>query len=247
MKPSSSLALHATPKALLGWAAAPCVATALVLAVALSTLVTGCASGPPAPAWQADAKGALDRAAVAWLHGDTPLHDAELARARAAVSATGRAELAARVELFDCALRVASLAFEPCARFDALRGDAATPEHAYADHLAGLAIAREAIALLPPAQQGVATARAGNGATLATVQSIDDPLSRLIATAVLFRSDQASPAMIELAADTASSQGWRRPLLAWLEVQALRAEKAGDAATLAALRRRIALVASGLR
>jgi len=29
--------------------------------------------------------------------------------------------------------------------------------------------------------------------------------------------------MITLAADTASAQGWRRPLLAWLQVQALRA------------------------
>ena len=71
--------------------------------------------------------------------------------------------------------------------------------------------------------------------------------ARLIAVAVRFQAGQASPAMIELATETASAQGWRRPLLAWLQVQALRAEKAGDAAALAALQRRIALVRLGLR
>lgn len=217
------------------------------LALTLVLLLAACAGGPPAPAWQAEAKGGLDRAAIAWLSGDTKQHDAELARARAAVSATGRPELAARVELFDCALRVAGLAFEPCERFEALRADAAAPERAYADHLSGQALAREAIALLPPAQQGAAAARTAGNATLATVQGIEDPQSRLIAVAVLFRAGQASPAMIELASDTAATQGWRRPLLAWLKVQALRAEKAGDAAALQALQRRIVLVESGPR
>jgi primosomal protein N'' len=72
-------------------------------------------------------------------------------------------------------------------------------------------------------------------------------LSRLIAVAVLFQAGVASPPMIELATQTASTQGWRRPLLAWLKVQALRAEKAGDAAEAQRLQRRIALVEGGLK
>lgn len=218
------------------------------VALALAALLSACAGGPVPPAWQADAKGSLDRAATAYLRGEGKAHEAELARARAAVGGTGRTELAARVELMDCALRVASLAFGPCERFEALRADAAAAERAYADYLAGQALAREAIALLPPAQQGVATARAsGNAAPVTVVQAIEDPLSRLIAAALLFQGGQASPAVIELASDTASAQGWRRPLLAWLKVQALRAESAGDAGALAALQRRIALVESSLR
>jgi primosomal protein N'' len=74
------------------------------------------------------------------------------------------------------------------------------------------------------------------------VQGIDDPLSRLIAVAVLFQAGKASPPMIDAAIETASAQGWRRPLLAWLKVQAMRAEKAGDAAETQRLQRRIALV-----
>lgn len=213
-----------------------------LLSWAFAGLLAACAGGPPPPAWQAEAKAAMERAATAYLNGESKAHEAELGRARAAVAATGRAELAARVELMDCALRAAALDFGPCTRFEALRADAAAPERAYADHLAGRALAREAIALLPPAQQGVAQARAANAATPAAAQGIEDPQSRLIALAVLFQAGQASPAMIELASDTASAQGWRRPLLAWLKVQALRAEKAGDAAALQALQRRIALV-----
>jgi hypothetical protein len=58
---------------------------------------------------------------------------------------------------------------------------------------------------------------------------------------VLFRAGRASPAVVRQAVDTASAQGWRRPLLAWLGVQAQLAEKGGDAEEAARLRRRIAL------
>ena len=75
-----------------------------------------------------------------------------------------------------------------------------------------------------------------------SLQAVDDPLSRLIAAALLFRAGLADPATIALAADTASAQGWRRPLLAWLEVQAQLAERAGASDEAQRLRRRIALV-----
>jgi hypothetical protein len=70
---------------------------------------------------------------------------------------------------------------------------------------------------------------------------VDEPLSRLVAAGVLLRRGQASPAVLALAAETASAQGWRRPLLAWLGAQALRAEQAGDTLEAARLRRRMDL------
>jgi hypothetical protein len=220
------------------------------IALALASLLAACAGGPPAPAWQSDAKSAMDRAASAYLRGESKTHEAELARARAAVAATGRTELAARVEVMDCALRAAALDFGPCPRFEALRADAAAADRAYADHIAGRALTREAIALLPPTQQAAASARstpAGSAVPPAVTQGIEDPLSRLIALAVLFQAGQASPALMAHASDTASAEGWRRPLLAWLKVRALHAEKAGDTAALAGLQRRIALVEGALR
>jgi hypothetical protein len=206
-------------------------------------LVAGCASGPPPPAWQADAHAAVDAATAAYLAGDARASAAAFERARSAIASTGRADLLARAELMRCAAQVASLVFEPCERYAALRSDAGAAERAYADHLAARALAREDIARLPAAQQAAAGAiAAGADAPAGAVSAIDDPLARLIAVAVLFRAGRASPPMLEMAVDTASAQGWRRPLLAWLKVQALRAERAGDAAEAGRLQRRIALV-----
>ncbi len=214
----------------------------MVASLVWSSLLAACASGPALPEWQAEAKGAIERATAAYLVGETKASDAEMARARRALSSTGRAELLARAELMRCAARVASLVFEPCERFEALRADAPAAERVYADHLAARPLARDDIARLPAAQQAAAAAVAGGNVPLASVQAIDDPQARLIAVAVLFQAGKASPTLIEAAIDTASAQGWRRPLLAWLKVQALRAEKAGDAAEAQRLQRRIAVV-----
>ena len=213
--------------------------------LAVATLLAGCASGPPPPDWQGNAKAALDRAVQAALVGDGRVEAQEFERARGELARTGRPDWMARAELMRCAAHVASLAFEPCAGFERWRRDAAPAELAYAQHLAGQRLPREDIARLPPAQQAAAAAIASGAAAATAVRGIDDPQSRLIAAALLFRAGNASPETIELATETASAQGWRRPLLAWLQVQALRAERAGAADDAQRLRRRIELVQGG--
>lgn len=210
-----------------------------VLAAAAALLVAACASGPPPPDWQANARQAIDAAVVAYLEGNARIEAAESSRARSEVARTGRLDLLARAELMRCAARVASLAFEPCADFEKLRDDAAPAERAYADYLAGR-IRPQDIALLPEPQRDAAAASAEIAA--AALRSIDDPLSRLIAAGVLFESGRASPEVLQIAVDTASSQGWRRPLLAWLNVQLKLAEQSGATAQAEQLRRRIGVV-----
>ncbi|MEP7098961.1 MAG: hypothetical protein ABI781_00535 [Burkholderiales bacterium] len=191
-------------------------------------MLAGCANNPPVPDWQANAKAATERSVAAYLVGNARVDAAELERARSEVSRTGRADLLARVELSHCAVQVASLVFGPCAGFEPLRADAAAPERAYADYLLAKATPADA-ALLPEAHRGAAPA------------AIADPLARLIAAGVAFEAGRADPPLIALAVDTASSQGWRRPLLAWLGVQLKLAEQAGAADEAQRLRRRIAL------
>lgn len=205
-----------------------------ILALALLFLA-GCASSPPAPEWQPRAQGALRNFEAAYLGGKSRLAEQEFSRARSALSATGRADLVARAELVRCAARVASLDFDDCPGYKALAGDAPAAERAYAAYLAGAVSAAE-IAVLPEHHRAVA---GGNAGALATVE---DPFARLVAAGVLFRAGRATPATIAVAVDTASAQGWRRPLIAWLGVQALRAEEAGDRDAAAAIRRRIGLV-----
>jgi hypothetical protein len=59
---------------------------------------------------------------------------------------------------------------------------------------------------------------------------------------VLFRAGQADPGVVVLAVDTASEQGWRRPLLAWLGVQRALADRAGATTEAARIQRRIDLI-----
>ena len=208
-----------------------------ILASLLVLLLVACASKPKAPDWQLEAHGALERYVKAFLAADARVESAEFVRAREQLTRTGDAGLVARAELTRCALRVASLALEPCVGFDALRPDAPAAERAYGDYLAGKALPPD-VALLPPAHRAAATAGADAGA----IKAIDDPLARLVAAGVLFRTGRASPEVLQLAVDAASAQGWRRPLLAWLGAQARRAELAGAPQEAGRLRRRIALV-----
>jgi hypothetical protein len=63
-----------------------------------------------------------------------------------------------------------------------------------------------------------------------------------VASGVLLQTGKASPAVIEQAVNVASSQGWRRPLLAWLGVQVQRAKQAGQTTEAERLLRRVDLV-----
>jgi hypothetical protein len=207
---------------------------------AATVLLAACASGPPPPDWQLNASRAVEAAVVAYLEGNARAEAAEAARARSEIARTGRADLLARAELMRCAARVASLVFEPCAGFEALRADASPAELAYADFLAGSAAAQQ-VALLPEPQRATAAATSDASAT-AALRAIDDPLSRLIAAGVLFQTSRASPEVLQIAVDTASGEGWRRPLLAWLKVQLARAERAGANAEAERLHRRIGIV-----
>lgn len=210
-----------------------------ISAIACSLLVlAACSSKPPAPNWPAEARGSSERATEAWLSGNSRVEVAEFNRARAEVARTGQVALVARLELVRCATRVASLVVEPCAGFEALAQDAAPAEQAYARYLAGAAQAADT-ALLPEVHRSLVD----NSSPDAALASIHDPFSRLVAAGVLFRRGRATPGVAAQAVETASAWGWRRPLLAWLQVQQQGARAAGDAEAVTRLQRRIDLVA----
>jgi hypothetical protein len=177
--------------------------------------LSACSSGPVPPDWQVNSHGALNAFQSYYLKGDTRAAQLEFDRAIAELRSTGRGDLVARAELVRCAARAASLEFDACPGFEALRADAGPEELAYAEYLAG---------------------RAERAAG-------EDALSKLVSSGVRLNSSKITPPEIAAAIDIASAQGWRRPLLAWLGVQEKRAEAAGDRDALERIRRRIALVA----
>lgn len=209
-----------------------------LLLLACAALLAGCGNKPRQPDWLVNADGTLDRYERAYLSGRDKVAASEFARLRGDLASTGQPALVARGELTRCAVQVASLELAPCSGFEALRADVTDTERAYADFLAGR-LAPEQARLLPEQYRGVGGGQGGAKA----VEDIKDPLSRLVAAAVLLRTGKADPQVLQLASDTASEQGWKRAVIAWLGAQALRAEQAGATEEAQRLRRRMALAA----
>ena len=207
--------------------------------VVVSLACAGC-SVAPTPAWEADAHDALESFTEAYLKGNTRTATRSFADSRAAVAATGRPDLVARMELIRCGVGTAALDFEACAGYEAIKADATETDRAYADFLGGR-FEQTSGAKLPSQYEGLARAKDADAQNSA-LREIEDPLSRLVASGALFRAGRLSPEGISTAVDTASDQAWRSPLLAYLNVQAKLAESAGDAASLEAIRKRIEVI-----
>jgi hypothetical protein len=204
-------------------------------------LLAACGNNPPVPDWQMNAQSSIERSTAAYMSGNARVEEAEYQRAREALASTGKVDLIIRAELIRCAAHVAALAYDDCPGYARLAQDASPADRAYAAYLAGHATAADA-ALLPEQHRAAASA-ASDAAAAGAVQAIADPLSKLVASGVLLRAGKATPQTLTDAVETASAQGWRRPLLAWLGVQAMRAEQAGDSVEAQRIQRRIALVA----
>lgn len=210
-----------------------------VSSLLLAALLSACSGTPPPPDWKMNAVSLLEHAQQRWLEGDTKSADLALSKARNEIAKSGRTDLLARAELAACAVHVASLDFAACAAFDKLAPDAGVSDKAYARFLAADWTSLDAKSL-PAHYAGLLSAKDDTSANR-TVADIKEPLPRLIAAALLFRAGRADPVTLGAAVDTASERGWRRPLLAWLEVQKKRAVDAGDSETAAMLQRRIDL------
>lgn len=209
----------------------------MLMTMAAVLLLAGCASKPAPPSWQPNAKDALDGFTDDYLRGNTAAANAEFVRARRETTSTGRADLVAQVELVRCATLAASLEFEECPGFAPLAADASPTQRAYAAYLAGRWEGID-VAALPEQHRAVVSSGSLNG--------LAEPLSKLVAAGALFKAGRITPGDIEVATETASGQGWRRPLLVWLGVSQKRAEALGDMAAVEQIKRRIVL-ASGTK
>ena len=201
--------------------------------------LAACSSQPPAPDWTLAAESATQKATAAYLQGQQRIEALQWQKARDSVASTGQPALAAKVELMRCAAQVASLEWDDCPAYEALAQDAAQEDQAYARYLQGRAQPAD-IELLPEAQRAVAR-QLGSAGDAAPVE-IKDPLSSLVVAGVQLRSGRASPALLQQAVDTASAQGWRRPLMAWLLLQLKSEQQAGNSDKAAQLERRLKLL-----
>jgi hypothetical protein len=203
-------------------------------------LLSACGGSLPPPDWKLNAQSGLEAYDKQYLDGNTRLAELNFDKAKAAVARSGRLDMLARIELARCATRTAALDFDACPNYAPLAAEARPGERAYAEFLAGRWSGIDTQAL--PAHYAGLLSAGNDSARLGALAEMKSPQARLIGAALLFKQGALSPAGIALAIDTASERGWRRPLLAWLRVEAKRAEAAGDKDAIDRLQKRIELV-----
>lgn len=215
----------------------------LALLAILLLLMGGC-GGKPTPTWIAAGHQQLESFKGEFLTGAAPrLVDLRFQKVQRELKKGGDLDLLQKAWLTRMALQVASRETMEPGDYPALEAALAVPPHrAFYRFLAG---EKELEAeLLPVAYRPFwQTLKAGgSGEAAQRLTAIEDPLSRLIAAGVAARHLPPHERLLLTAVDTASENGWQRPLLAWLKELKGFYESTGDKAKAEMIGRRIALI-----
>lgn len=216
-----------------------------LLALACLVLLAACGSGgPPPPDWKTDSTDLIARYQKYALLGDNALAERYFRQAVAATGGAGRVTETARLWLVRCATRRAMLIDDACAEYADLARIA--PDATDQAYYRFVTLQWEGLdaSLLPRQHQDLL--RAPPGRRTEVLGKIGDPLARLLDASLLVMRRESDAASLALATETASSQGWRQPLLTYLKLRQERAAAQGDAAEQARLAQRIHLVEQSL-
>ena len=206
----------------------------------LALALSACGGGPKTPDWKLDSISLIERYKQAELKGQNTLAEGHFRQALAAAGSAARIEETARLHLVRCATRQASLAFETCSGYlEYAQHGASAEDEAYHRFISGQWEGLDSGRL--PAQYRDFASNRDPARNAGILQKIDDPLSRLVAVSVTVLRRQADAATLQVATETASEQGWRKPLLVYLKLQEAQAARNGDQAGLERLRARIRL------
>jgi len=216
-----------------------------LLALASLILLAACGTGgPPPPDWKTDSADLIVRYQKYALLGENTLAERYFKQAVAATGGAGRVAETAHLWLVRCATRRAMLIDDACTEYADLARIA--PNAADQAYYQFVTLQWEGLdaSLLPRQHQDLPRAPAGKRRE--TLARIDDPLARLLDASLLVMRQEADATTLALATETASSQGWRQPLLTYLKIQQKQAALQGNAAELARLNQRIQLVEQSL-
>ena len=216
-----------------------------LLALASLLMLTACGSGgPPPPDWKTDSADLIERYQKHALLGENTLAERYFQQAVGATGGAGRVAETARLWLVRCATRRAMLIDDACAEYAELASIA--PNAADQVYYQFITLRWEGldVAQLPAQHRDMVRAPAGK--RHAVIEKIDEPLARLLDASLLVMRREADANMLEVATETASSQGWRQPLLTYLKLQQEQAVAQGNLPEQARLARRMQLVEQSL-
>jgi len=190
----------------------------LFLWIAVFLLLAGCGASKPEPGWLSAGYKQLDNFKKHFLSGQDKLATLEFNDALKEIKRSGDLEILARLYLIRMALQTATL--QDLASTDYLKIEAVQPSPANRNFYALLQgkIAQVDEKLLPAQYLGFVETfrRPGEGDLLRAIEQINDPLSQLIAVGALVRTGQDNEALLQRAIATASAEGWKKAILAYL-------------------------------
>jgi len=182
-------------------------------------LICSCGSASPVPEWKDNAHRYLKDYKINFLAGKEDASEPHFIKARKEIASGNDLSLLATAYLTKYALHTASLESFDAVEFAKLqRLEPNAANMSYCHFLKGNFNAAD-VQELPARYAGIVKAAAGKDATLAAreMAAIDDPLSRLIACGVWVRYMPYDENILQMAINTASANGWRRPLWAYLD------------------------------
>ncbi|PKN18206.1 MAG: hypothetical protein CVU71_11885 [Deltaproteobacteria bacterium HGW-Deltaproteobacteria-6] len=189
-----------------------------LLSLILVLLICACGATVPVPAWKDNAYRQLEDYKTGFLTGREESTEPHFVKARREIAAGNDLSILAIAYLTKYSLHTASLESFDSKEFAKLyRLEPHVADMAYCHFLKGNFSAVDA-KLLPVRYVGVLKAAGSRDLTVAAreVAAIDDPLSRLIACGVCVRYLPSDETILQIGIATASANGWRRPLWAYL-------------------------------
>ncbi len=216
----------------------------LLLPLILLLLVASCSSGPPIPDWNLKSYNRLEDFKKNYLEGNKAIADIHFKRALAEIRKSGDLDLLAKAYLIRMALEVAVLkqaGDEEFLKVEAVQSDPVNKNfHAFLtgkqDHVRD--------PLLPDQYRGIQRYLSQGKKDIPSneLARIEDPASRLIAVGVCVGQGRFDEKSLNIAIETASRNGWKKPLLAYLERLRIYYEDRNQTDKARAIRERIQLI-----
>ena len=189
-----------------------------LLWMAVFLLLAGCGTTKPTPSWFSTGSSQLDNYKKHYLGGQDKIAALEFNDALKEIKKSGDLEILGRAYLIRMALQTAALQDLTSAEYEQIKAVQPSPanENFYA-FLQGK-IAQVDEKMLPGQYLNFIEAlrRQEADLRLRAIEQLDDPLSRLIAVGILLRLGQENEALLNKAVATASAEGWKKALIAYL-------------------------------
>jgi hypothetical protein len=184
----------------------------------MACIITGCASNPK-PEWRQDSYGQVENYKSNYLKGKDMIAESYYRKALEEVKRSGDLKLLARIYLTKYALKTGALENISVSEYTDL--DVIEPD---ADNRNFFVFLNGNLSIvdakLLPSQYGSFLKAVVDGKEREindTISKIDDPLSSLIAAGITIKKNIYNEETLQIAIRKASTNGWQKPLLAYLE------------------------------